>query len=70
MLDLIKGNWKKAPSPAKNEIQCPLDLRANLHMLERLSQENVLQAEEHLNICTVVRPVVVVTPETNGGHQR
>nr|XP_024655059.1 uncharacterized protein LOC112430808 [Maylandia zebra] len=46
VLDLIKESWEDGPSPAKNEIQYVLDLRAKLHTLGRLSRENLLQAQQ------------------------
>lgn len=46
VLDLIKESWEEGPSPAKNEIQYVLDLRAKLHTLGRLSRENLLQAQQ------------------------
>uniref|UniRef100_A0A3P8QWH1 ribonuclease H n=2 Tax=Astatotilapia calliptera TaxID=8154 RepID=A0A3P8QWH1_ASTCA len=46
VLDLINESWEDGPSPAKNEIQYVLDLRAKLHTLGRLSRENLLQAQQ------------------------
>ena len=46
VLDLIKENWEKGPSPSKNEIQYVMDLRAKLHTLGQLSRENFLEAQE------------------------
>lgn len=50
-LDLIKENWEEGERPAKKEIQYNLDLKAKLHSLGRLSQENLFQAQER-STCT------------------
>ncbi|XP_060776904.1 uncharacterized protein LOC132886358 [Neoarius graeffei] len=47
VLDIFKENWEEEPSQSKNEIQYVLDLRAKLHALSHITQENLLQAQEH-----------------------
>ncbi|XP_051982168.1 zinc finger protein 638-like isoform X1 [Xyrauchen texanus] len=46
VLDVLRENLEEGPSNSKNEIQYILDLRAKLHTLGQLSQENLLQAQE------------------------
>ncbi len=46
VLDVIKESWKEGPSNSRSEIQYVLDLRAKLHILGRLSMENLLQAQD------------------------
>ncbi len=46
VLDVIKESWEEGPSNSRSEILYILDLRAKLHMLGRLSMENLLQAQD------------------------
>ncbi|XP_067306043.1 uncharacterized protein [Pseudorasbora parva] len=46
VLDVLREAREEGPSQGKNEIQYVLDLRTKLHTLERLSRENLLQAQD------------------------
>lgn len=46
VLDVIREAWEEGPSNSGSEIQYVMDLRAKLHTLERLSMENLLQAQD------------------------
>jgi len=47
VLDLIRENWEEGTRVSKSDAQYIMDLRAKLHSLGQMSQENVLKAQEH-----------------------
>ncbi|XP_051269401.1 uncharacterized protein LOC127370936 [Dicentrarchus labrax] len=46
VLDVVNESWEEGQSPSIKEVQYVLDLRAKLHTLGQLSQENLLRAQE------------------------